>query len=189
MTAPSHVVTGLAVVVAVGRVGGVTPDAVGLLCFLVGSLAPDIDGNGVIARPGSILRRLFGREVATVLDAVFEFFAKLVNLLFGHRGFVHSPLLALIIIWGGGLLGSEWLMWFGGGYAAHLLGDSMTAGGIPMLSPFSSQRMRLSRMRTGSWKEHAFTAVLSVVTVLCGWSLLPGGVKDTHRVILETLVG
>ena len=64
MTAPTHIATGLATVVVVGRVSGVTPDAVGLLAFIVGSLSPDIDGEGVITRPGTILRQLLGRGIA-----------------------------------------------------------------------------------------------------------------------------
>ena len=56
MTAPTHIVTGLATVVVVGRVTGVTPDAVSLMAIVFGSLAPDIDGKGVITRPGTILR-------------------------------------------------------------------------------------------------------------------------------------
>ena len=46
MTAPTHIVTGLATVVVVGRVTGVTPDAVSLMAIVFGSLAPDIDGTG-----------------------------------------------------------------------------------------------------------------------------------------------
>ena len=40
MTAPTHILTGLASVVVVGRVSGLTPDAVSLLAFIVGSHLP-----------------------------------------------------------------------------------------------------------------------------------------------------
>ena len=135
MTAPTHIVTGLATVVVVGRVTGVTPDAVSLMAVIFGSLAPDIDGTGVITRPGTILRQLIGRGPANLLDAVFEFIAAAVHFFFGHRGFIHSPLLAFGIFGLGGYLGKPWLEWFGIGYAAHLLGDAMTTGGIPLLCP------------------------------------------------------
>ena len=46
MTAPTHIITGLASVVIVGHATGITPNAPSLLAMLVGTLAPDIDGNG-----------------------------------------------------------------------------------------------------------------------------------------------
>lgn len=48
MTAPTHILTGLASVVIVGHSTGITPTATSLVAFLVGTLAPDIDGNGAI---------------------------------------------------------------------------------------------------------------------------------------------
>jgi inner membrane protein len=188
MTAPSHIVTGLATVVVVGRVTGVTPDAVGLLAFLLGSLAPDIDGEGVITRPGTILRNLVGRGIANLIDAVFEIVPKFVNLLFGHRGFIHSPLLAFSIFALGGYLGMPWLEWLGIGYASHLLGDAVTAGGIPMLSPFSSDRISLSDMRTGSTREFGVAVALFVFTCVFGWELLPDQVRETHQLLYQTIV-
>ena len=89
MTAPTHILTGLASVVVAGRIGGLTPDAVSLLAFIVGTLAPDIDGNGSITRPGTILRGLLGRELGGVLDAAFELISAVIRTLFGHRGFIH----------------------------------------------------------------------------------------------------
>jgi membrane-bound metal-dependent hydrolase YbcI (DUF457 family) len=188
MTAPTHILTGLASVVVVGRIGGVTPDAVSLLAFIVGSLAPDIDGQGVITRPGRILQNLIGRELGRVLDALFEFISVVLNALFGHRGFIHSPLVALCIIGLGHYLGWAWLMWFGGGYASHLLGDALTAGGIPMWSPISSRRVSLSGLKTGSRSEYVLAGMLLVFVCLCGWTLLPEQVKHTHRQIYEVIV-
>ena len=185
--APTHIVTGLATVVIIGRVTGVTPDGVGLFAFIVGSLAPDIDGTGVITRPGTILRQLIGRGPANLLDAVFEFISAVVNLLFGHRGFIHSPLLAFSIFGLGGYLSKPWLEWFGIGYATHLLGDALTAGGIPIWSPFSSRRVSLSDMRTGSRQEYAIAVVILLLSCVFGWRLLPEDVKQTHRTIYEKL--
>ena len=189
MTAPTHIITGLATVVVLGHVSGVTPGPVALLAFIVGTLAPDIDGQGVITRPGRILRRFLGRGIGNVLDAVFELISAVVNALFGHRGFVHSPLLAACITGLGVYLAQSWLVWFGFGYAAHLLGDAMTAGGIPVWSPVSSKRVSLSSMRTGSRKESVLAVLLLAFTCLFGWDLLPEHVKATHLMIYETLAG
>jgi inner membrane protein len=187
MTAPTHIVTGLATVVVVGLVTGMTPDAVSLMAIVFGSLAPDIDGTGVITRPGTILRQLIGRGPANLLDAVFEFISAVVNLLFGHRGFIHSPLLAFSIFGLGGYLSKPWLEWFGIGYATHLLGDALTVGGIPIWSPFSSRRVSLSDMRTGSRQEYVFAVVMLMLTCVFGWRLLPEDVKQTHQMIYEKL--
>jgi membrane-bound metal-dependent hydrolase YbcI (DUF457 family) len=187
MTAPTHILTGLASVIVVGHFTGVTPDGVGLLAFLTGSLAPDIDGEGVITRPGTILRELIGRGPAVVIDAVFEFIAAVVQFLFGHRGFIHSPLIAICLLLGGWPGGMSWLVCFGAGYAAHLLGDALTTGGIPMLSPFSSERISLSDMDTGSPEEFAVACALLVFVCGFGWSLLPEQVKHTHRQLYQVV--
>ena len=63
MTAPTHIITGLASVVIVGHATGITPSAPSLLAMLVGTLAPDIDGNGSITKPGTILRQLIGLDL------------------------------------------------------------------------------------------------------------------------------
>ena len=115
MTAPSHIVTGLASIVVVGRISGVTPDAVGLLAFIIGSLASDIDGEGSITRPGKILWRFVGPAIGNLLDAIFELFSAVLKLFFSHRGFIHSPFIACCFIGLGFALDKMWLIWFGGG--------------------------------------------------------------------------
>ena len=188
MTAPTHILTGLASVVVVGRVSGLTPDAVSLLAFIVGSLAPDIDGQGVITRPGTILRRFFGPVLATLLDGIGQLLSATIRTIFGHRGFIHSPLIALSIVAIGAHLDWAWLMWFGGGFASHLLGDALTAGGIPVWSPISSTRVSLSGMKTGSRTEGVLAGVLLVFVCGFGWALLPEPVKHTHRQLYDLVV-
>jgi membrane-bound metal-dependent hydrolase YbcI (DUF457 family) len=188
MMAPTHILTGLASIVVVGRVGGPTPNAVDLAAFMVGSLAPDIDGQGVITKPGTILRRYLGRELANILDAVGQLISCTIRSIFGHRGFIHSPLIALSIVTLGVYLNWPWLMWFGGGYASHLLGDALTAGGIPVWSPISSKRVSLSGMKTGSRTEAVLAGVLLVFVCGFGWALLPEQVKHTHRQLYEVIV-
>lgn len=189
MTAPTHILTGLASLVVVGKCTGVTPDAVGFLAFLVGTLAPDIDGNGSITRPGTILRRFFGREVAKLLDGITELVSAIVRRSFGHRGFIHSPLVAACIIFGGFYFDRTWLIWLGGGYAAHLLGDALTAGGIPLLSPISSHRTSFTAMKTGSRTEAVVAGALVFFVIGFGWSLLPEQVKATHRQLYQVIAG
>ncbi len=63
----------------------------------------------------------------------------------------------------------------------------MTADGIPLWSPFSSKRVSLSNMRTGSRAEYAVAVGLLLFTCVFGWGLLPEKVKDTHRLLYQTL--
>ena len=94
----------------------------------------------------------------------------------------------MCIIGLGDYLGWVWLMWFGGGYASHLLGDALTAGGIPLWSPFSSHRVSLSGMKTGSKTEFVLAGLLLVFVCGFGWPLLPEQVKHTHRQIYDVIV-
>jgi inner membrane protein len=188
MTAPTHILTGLASVVVVGRVSGLTPGAVSLLAFVVGSLVSDIDRQGVITGPGRSFRQFFGREVANLLDAIGQLLSATIRTIFGHRGFIHSPLIALSIVAIGAHLDWARLMWFGGGFASHLLGDALTAGGIPVWSPFSLKRVSLSGMKTGSRTERVLACALLVFVCGFGWVLLPEQVKHTHREVYELIV-
>ena len=187
MTGPTHVITGLAAAVAIGRLTEVPPSGVELLAIIVGSVAPDIDGGGVITRPGTILRGFLGRTVAGLVDAVFGIVVVLVETFFSHRGFMHSPFLAACLILAGMLTGYEWLAWFSVGYAVHLFGDALTVMGIPMGSPFSARRISLSRLRTGSRMEFAIAGVFVCLTAIYGWVLLPDGVKKSHEYLYERI--
>ncbi len=188
MTAPTHVISGLSFTVAFTHATGICPTGVQLLALLVGTLAPDIDGEGSITRPGTILRRFIGRGLAELLDAVFKFLTRLIQLAFSHRGFLHSPLFAFSLFVLAFILQQPWITWFALGYSVHLLGDALTAGGIPVYSPVSSHRVSLSPMRTGSRAEFAIAALLLVFTCAFGWALLPNDVKDTHRKVYEFVV-
>ena len=72
-------------------------------------------------------------------------------------------------------------------YAAHLLGDAVTFAGIPLLSPFSSERFSFSEMETGSATEFVLACVLLVFVCTGGWALLPEQVKHTHRQLYEVI--
>ena len=187
MTAPTHILTGLASVVVIGRATGITPDSVGLLALIVGTLAPDIDGNGSITRPGTILRQLLGRGVRCILDAEFEALAGAINFMFGHRGFIHSPVVAISLMLAAILIASESLFWFGAGYLIHIVGDAMTPAGVPLLSPISSRRFSLSLLKTGSAREGVLAAALLLFVWVFGWALLPDPVRLTHEQLIEAV--
>ena len=180
MTGPSHVICGLAAAVCLSRSSGVDLSALDLLVVIAGSLLPDIDGNGTITKPGSVLRKLIGQTLADLIDFVAGIFCMLVRLVFKHRGFLHSPLLPLVLFATAEVSDSIALGWLAFGYLIHLAGDLLTVEGIPLLSPFSKRKISLNLFRTGATSEFAVSGALLIYALVYGWVLLPEAVKSAH---------
>ena len=185
MTGPTHVLIALAGTVAVSRLGGIIPDGPALLLLILGALAPDLDGEGTITRPGQLFRTFLGWRVAKLVDTFFLILSGIVRLLFGHRGFCHAPLLGLILLGSGLVAELPLLRWFGGGFLWHLAGDFLTPCGIPLISPFSSRHFHGASIVTGSFVEKLFFLALLLATMVLGWPLLPEEVKAAHLKLLE----
>jgi len=109
---------------------------------ILGSLLPDID------HPNSRI----GRKLPVV--------SRVVNKVFGHRGFTHTLLAQLLLVLSlfmlsgvvpRGITGYYLPFAFGliVGYASHLLLDMLTVSGIPLLYPFITRPIRLARFKTG----------------------------------------
>lgn len=124
----------------------------------IGSMIPDID------HPNSFI----GKK--------FKIISWSVNKTFKHRGFIHSPLFWLIytiftmfisnyfqgfsqILYYQFCLGSSI------GFLSHLLLDSLTLSGIPLLYPLSKKSFRLAKFRTGK-DELIVKIICLVVTIL-----------------------
>ncbi len=187
MTGPTHAISGIAAFVAVTRILGIEPTAVQLLACLVGSLAPDIDTDGTISRPGTLFRFFLGWKLGKVIDKLFAGVSALINLAFGHRGFIHAPIVGIGLMAIGVWWQQAWLEWFGVGYLIHLVGDLLTPMGIPLLSPFSAEQYHLVGLRSGSRAEVLLASGLALFVIVAGWPLLPEAVKKTHIVILEMI--
>src|SRR5829696_7196576 len=151
----THIAIGTSFGVLVLTTTGQMPTPLEWTSLLVGSLAPDLDqGNALISRPGSLLCRFLPKGPRILLDTFGLAASKLLFALFGHRNFIHWPLLAMTFIGCGILFKFRPLTWFGWGYLFHILADSCTKGGTPLLAPFLRKRFSLLPLRTGSWPEH-----------------------------------
>lgn len=128
--------------------------------LVIGSLAPDIDGGGTIARPSKFLPDIIPGWLQKALDGVGLKIARAVQAVFGHRGGLHWPIWAGLMIWAGGRYDLDWLIWFGAGYLLHIAGDLITVAGVPLLGPISPKRISLFPMRTGGRLEIAISFVL-----------------------------
>lgn len=97
------------------------------------------------------------------------------HLLFGHRGVMHS-LLAVFVLSGAVLMlhhfyGGSFLLYtaFAFGYFSHLLADSLTKSGMPLLYPYKKPIRFLPKvlaLRIGSLNETLLFALLAFVLVL-----------------------
>ena len=154
--------------------------------MLLGSLLPDIDVDGaVISRPGGIFRRFMPWGVARVLDGFGMIISKTVNLLFGHRGFIHAPIIGLALI-GYGAIAAPFCFWLGWGYFWHIAGDALTYGGVPLLSPVSAKKYSFRLCRTGSIRELLLAITLLFYMVTYGFQLLPEDSKAGFRTLFHT---
>lgn len=117
--------------------------------LLIGSVLPDIDET----------RSWLGRRIPVL--------STLVKMLFGHRGLTHSGLVLLLMGVGMMSVQSEFFQALFIGVILHIAADFFSAGGIPLLYPFSRKRSQIALYRTGSWSEHLiFAAAIAYWAVL-----------------------
>jgi inner membrane protein len=188
MMAPTHITIGALSGVLVARASEQPMTIMFFVVLLIGSLAPDIDGQGSITKPGSILARFLPGPLIGLLNGIGMTIAGVLNFIFGHRGFIHAPLLPTIMIGAGLLLEHTWLMWFGVGYASHLMADFCTKGGIPVLSPLQTKKYSLFPVTTGSWVEAVIFTVTLCATLALGFAYLPKNTQVALRDLYVSLV-
>jgi inner membrane protein len=126
---------------------------------VIGSLIPDIDHRG----------SYLGRR-AKLLSVP-------IHLLVGHRGITHTPLMLMAIVslllfvsktflsGTDSLVFSYMTLGIGTGIASHIFLDSLTKGGVPLLYPFSSKKISLLPLKTGSFSEKIVALVMSIGTI------------------------
>ncbi len=181
MTAPTHLVIGIASSVALARLTGFALTPVVLLAVFLGSIAPDIDGDGVVSRPGRLFSRFLSRRVASILDAFGQALSAFFRATLGHRGFFHWPVVALILCLSSVFLQSVFLFWFGWGYLFHILADACTPAGVPLFAPITVRDIHFFSIPTGSFREFILFGIVCVCVIVFGWDLLPVGVRDSFR--------
>jgi len=173
MTGQTHVAIAAAATLAYAAATGDNPTAAGWLAVVIGSLAPDIDGAGAIARPGSLFGRLIPRWLARLLDNIGLAVSGLVRHIFGHRNAIHWPVWGAIMMLLAHNLGLVWLWWFGWGYVWHIAGDFCTKSGVPIFGPVINNDIKWSPLKTGTWPEYVLSLSLWGVIFYYGWGYVP----------------
>lgn len=188
MLGPTHVLIGVSAAVASGRFFGNVLDVFMLLALILGSLAPDIDGDGTITKPGRIFQVFLGWRVAKAIDTLTQAVAAILKGIFGHRGAFHAPVVGGALCATAYYYENTFLLYFSLGYGLHLLADFFTKGGIPLLLPFSRKEFSGAPLRVGSKLELLVACLFLFFILFFGWELLPSEVKETHRRIYNLIV-
>lgn len=184
MTGPAHLALAVAATMGLNDATGWLPDRWGWIAVMIGALFPDIDhANSTISKPGTLLAKFLPTPFQTLLDLVGQVISKIVCSIFGHRGFIHWPVLALAALAAGFFLEMEWLSWFGWGYLLHVFGDFLTAQGVPLFAPVNSSKVSGSPMKTDSKSEQVLVCLLSVYIGWWSFRQLP---EPVQQVIVDS---
>jgi len=153
-----------------GRADILPPTVITWGALIVGSLAPDMDGEGSIAYWGNWLPRYITPWlIRAALNWLGQTVSRVIRAIFGHRNTLHWPILGLFMAAGGHYLGLPWLMWLGIGYMLHIAGDALTKSGGPLFGPFYLGDVSFTPMVTGGFVESSFGVAL---WVFVGWQLI-----------------
>jgi len=152
--------------------------------LIIGSLAPDLDGGGTIARPSKWLPDIFPSWIDKAVDRIGLSVSRVVQTLMGHRGGLHWPLWGALLIYGGQRWALPWLVWFGIGFLLHLLGDMLTVQGVPLFGPISKRKISIFPMRTGGKLELVLGSCLWLFVV---WQLSIIGLAAAHTALSPLL--
>ena len=141
----------------------------------------------VIMEQQATIVPIVGMAAATVLGGMFpdidirtskiskrmKLTSRIISSLFGHRGFLHSPLfiglvylICLTIFQNKDIMQYSYIyVGFCAGFVMHLFCDMATKGGIPLLYPFYRKRFRFGVFESGhkfEWISLTFICVLTI---------------------------
>ena len=122
----------------------------------IGGLMPDID------HPSSKAGKKAG------------IFSTVINKIFGHRGFLHTPLfIFLFFILLNYFLINKDLNYFTPllyvycvGYVSHLFLDLLTVSGILLFFPFSKKKISITKLKTGGIGEDVTRGLLVIILIM-----------------------
>jgi inner membrane protein len=190
MTGPTHILFGISTGIVLCKTGLFELDPVSFVCLFLGALGPDIDADGgSITKPGRLFRAFLPRGVANGLDQLGTLMGAMVRTISGHRGFFHTPVLALGILVTSWYLNWPRLEWFGIGYFSHILADACTVRGVPLLWPVREKEYSFLPIKTGSATEAWLATCMVFFIIGIGWNLLPEttrqGFEDIRHAVMQ----
>ena len=182
MKGTTHLVIGLSAGMAISSSLGMPPKAVPWFALLLGALTPDLDEEGsTISKPSKFLVHLLPKTICDVIDSLMAATSKLTNLLFGHRGMLHWPVVGVVIMALGWRYQIHWLSWFGFGYLTHIISDACTRDGVPLFAPINTAHVGWSPFKTGSWGEKVIVLLCGIYIAWWGFTSLPNAQQEAVR--------
>lgn len=136
---------------------------------ILGSVFPDID------LPSSTIGKRF--------PGISNIF----NNMFGHRGFLHTPLFLVLLWWAFYFLvgffslsyhGFWILIGFSFGYICHLIQDIMTNNGIKVLWPITKKSLHLTNQKSSAKIHYIITAGLCLLSIFTSEYIAYGIVRS-----------
>lgn len=184
MRAPTHIALGVLSAIGVSRALEIPLSLSSLLLVGIGSLLPDIDTDGMIARPGQLLKKFLPNNmIVTIFDGLGLAISAPFRAFSRHRGVTHWPILAFIAMSFAIMLDQRPLFFFSVSYLSHIFSDAITDGGVPLFAPWTTRSIPTLKLRTGSVFEHALGSVLLVACVVYGYRLLPPQTRQGFEIL------
>lgn len=160
MLGSTHFLIGAAVGVPVAVATG-NPALIGVA--MVGALIPDLDASEATLKHWRV-KIGEGKKGLTIKP--FYALSEFIRLFLPHRGWLHSLWAALIIAALFLFAGWAWALAILAGYLSHLLADSITPAGVPLISKESWHLVPARwRLATGSQWEHLIGAVAALIVL------------------------
>ncbi len=190
MMAPTHRLGGIAAGAGIAAIlhTDTTDSAIMIAAALLGCLLPDIDNShSSISRKWSFVSMLVsaGQGIIRLFSNIFKTKTRTyIRSLIGHRGLTHSlfPVLLLpgimfIVSAGvGSRYGIVTSIGLAAGMISHLLLD-MLSGGVPLFMPFTTKRVCIARIKTGSLLEWLFGFAFLFILISFGWEVISKWLK------------
>lgn len=168
---------------------------IGAAVAALGALLPDIDEpHSTVAnlphKAEQIIKPRANDPIDVAIGTTIKGGASILNILTqtlsgfiralsgGHRGATHWLIIGALLTAAAWALGirldlPRMGLWFGAGYASHLILDMLTTSGLRLFKPFYSKPIHLLpkhlRVRTGSWAEQGVRAWLLISVIWMVW--------------------
>lgn len=128
-----------------------------------------------------------------IIVALSDGFKKKFPFLTKHRGIMHTLCIPAVIFVCASNVENIFpravLLGLGLGYCSHLLADSLTVMGSPLVWPISQMDISFAPIRTGTILEYIAGAVLSVILVVYGYILAEDSSKAIWMFSLLVIAG
>lgn len=164
MKGTTHLVTGISLSLICEKYFPYHLGAEMMMGAFLGSLMPDIDADGLIAKPGKLLR-VKTRNIREFLNFLGSIVSKIVQSFTSHRGFFHWPIIGIVILLFGYFFDSSFTFYFGFGYCLHCFLDMFNGQGVPAFAPISLKKRSIVDIKYGGIGENLYLVLLAIAVI------------------------